>query len=129
VAGIKTNAICEGESLSIHEIVENDNSKFQKYLAGLDQTAATLVGYTLNFIAEHGTPGNIQRFRHEGDGIYAIKILQYQIRILCFFDGRKMLILTHGFNKKYQKGDRLKREIAKAKKTKDRYMKQKGVAE
>ena len=129
MADIKINAIYEGKSLSIHEIVENDNSKLQKYLGGLDQTAATVVDYNLNYIAEHGTPRNTQRFRHEGDGIYAIKILQHQIRILCFFDGRKMLILTHGFNKKYQKGDRLKREIAKAKKIKDRYMKQKGVTE
>ncbi len=51
--------------------------------------------------ADRGEIRNTEKFRNEGDGIYAFKYKGY--RILCFFldsPGKKSIVLTHGFKKK-----------------------------
>ncbi|MCE5316557.1 MAG: type II toxin-antitoxin system RelE/ParE family toxin [Parachlamydia sp.] len=56
---------------------------------------------TLNLMQLMATEGKIfnqQKFRHEGDGIYAFKPKPH--RLLCFFCDGKKIIVTNGFVKK-----------------------------
>ncbi len=68
-------------------------------------------------IAENGPMKNNEKFRHEGDQIFSIK--QNQIRVYCFFDQYKMIVLTHGFIKKSRKAD--PKQLTKAIKIRDEY--------
>jgi len=68
--------------------------------------------------ADFGLPKNTEKFKSlKGSGIYEFK--SYQVRILCFFDREKVIILTHGFIKKRDKAPR--REITKAEKFMRKY--------
>jgi len=59
------------------------------------------------------------------DGIYEIRVITTfkSIRILCFFDKGKLIVLTNCFIKKSQKTPR--KEIKKAEKLKKEYMNEK----
>lgn len=76
-----------------------------------------------DYIAQNGPPRNIEKFRklHSAEEIYEIKTTK--VRILCFFDGEKIIICTHGFIKKSQKTP--KNELHKAIQTKNAYFHEK----
>lgn len=57
----------------------------------------------IEHMADQGAPHNEQKFRLEEDGIYAIK--HGQVRIYCFFDAGRIILLTHGTIKKKKKAD------------------------
>lgn len=46
----------------------------------------------------HGPPANEEKFKKLGGKIFEFK--SYQDRLLCFFDGKGVLIVTHGYKKK-----------------------------
>lgn len=72
-----------------------------------------------DFIADQGPPRNPTKFRHEEDGIYAMK--QGQVRIYCFFDAGRMIVVTHGTIKKKQKAD--PEDLKRAKRLREEYLK------
>lgn len=58
----------------------------------------------LNRFSQHGPMRNEQKFRHEGDGVYAIK--DGQERIYGFFNGHHFFACAAGVSKKSQKPDK-----------------------
>lgn len=67
----------------------------------------------LELMALIGTVGSIknkQKFRHEGDKIYAFKPQPY--RFLCFFFSNQKIIVTNGFHKKSDKLPKADKERA-----------------
>ncbi len=68
---------------------------------------------------------DLVRFVESTDGIYEIRVIttQKSIRILCFQDEGKLIILTNAFVKKTQKTP--KKEIALAELLKSEYLKSK----
>lgn len=114
---LRCKKIADGRKLSVWEIVIDQTSEVAKlYQTLLEKEKRTLTA-KINSIAENGVPKNIEKFRHEGDGIFAIK--QNQIRIYCFFDHDKMIVLTHGFIKKSQKAD--PKQLNKAVRIREKY--------
>ena len=68
----------------------------------LQQPERIRIGFLLEQIAQHGPPHNEEKFRNEGNGIYAIKA--QAVRFYGFFDGQGIITLTHGFRKNARGG-------------------------
>ena len=81
------------DSLKASNVVE-----FGKLMALLDATA------------EAGKLKNPQKFKYLADGIHEFKTYG-GIRVLCFFDGQCMVVLTHGFMKKKKYESEIKRAV------------------
>lgn len=78
--------------------------------------------WTLDLIEElPRVPETYLKHLENTDGLYEIRVKQGSdiYRIFCFFDDRKLVVLTTGFQKKTQKTP--KQEIVKALKIKEEY--------
>ena len=69
-------------------------------------------------VAEDGPPRNVQQNRKLDRDIWELK--SDQTRLLYFTEGRRVIILTHGFLKKQQKLPR--RELERARRLRDQYL-------
>ena len=94
----------------------------KEFIQALPEKEKNILISKIYSIAENCPPHNREKFRNEGDNIYAIK--QNQIRVYCFFDQGKMIILTHGFMKNSRKAD--PEQLIKAKKIREKYLAEKG---
>lgn len=111
--------IFEGSGRKICELIKNGKSTIRPFIEGLETSERNSL---LRLIEEFGKRDmkNTEKFRHEGDGIFAIK--SGQIRIYCFFDSGNLMLLTNGLKKKQ---NRVRREdVEKASNLRDYYMKQ-----
>lgn len=71
------------------------------FIDSLNQEDQAKVVQLIRFFGEHGEIRNTQKFRLEEKPVYVLK--SYQIRIPCFYlpqQGKRTLVLTHGFIKK-----------------------------
>jgi len=96
---IDTEKIIEGRSFAIYGITNNDRCLFRDFIEGLNASDQKKIIALLKRTADDGTPGNTEKF----DSITGTRLWEFksfQIRIFCFFDKGKMIILTHGFIKK-----------------------------
>jgi mRNA-degrading endonuclease RelE of RelBE toxin-antitoxin system len=99
---ITTETFLNGSVFSIAVVVKDGHCTVRDFLEQeIDSNARNKVLALLNFIVERGTPHNEEKFRLEGEGIFALKTSE--VRLYGFFDGRKLIVLTHGF-KKFGKG-------------------------
>jgi len=115
---VTTRLIVEGTAFSIHEIVRNGRSHVEEFTRALPEITRDRLLRFIARMADEGTPRNEQKFRLEEDGIYAIK--QGQVRIYCFFDARRVILLTHGTIKKQQKAD--PEDLKRAKRLRKAYL-------
>ena len=93
----------QGEAFQI-EFYYDEKGKSQPidYIANRFQNAdAKKLLYLLQTMGDHGQIRNKEKFRHEGDGIYAFKPQPH--RFLCFFFEGSKIIITNAFMKKQQK--------------------------
>ncbi|MEQ8470019.1 MAG: type II toxin-antitoxin system RelE/ParE family toxin [Marinoscillum sp.] len=80
---------------------EKGKSQARDYLSDLKPGVVKKFAHLLQMIGDAGQIRNKEKFRNEGDKIYAFKPQPH--RFLCFFfDGNK-IILTNAFMKKQQK--------------------------
>jgi len=88
----------------------NGNSKPLEYFEDLPFESKKKFAYLFTQLGERGKIFNKEKFRNEGDKIYALKASQD--RFLCFFfDGAK-LIITNGYKKKSAKIPQREKERA-----------------
>lgn len=109
----------EGPGRKICELIKNGKSTIRPFIEDLEASERNSL---LRLIEELGKRDmkNTEKFRHEGDGIFAIK--SGQIRIYCFFDSGNLMLLTNGLKKKQ---NRVRREdVEKACNLRDYYMQQ-----
>lgn len=69
-------------------------------------------------VARHGPPRNPEVSRSLGEGLWEWR--QGQLRILWFFDHRKLVVCTHGFLKKTRKTP--PRQLERARRDRERYL-------
>lgn len=69
-----------------------------EYFNTLDKHEKAQTLRLFELMAKEGKILNIQKFRHEGDGIYAFKPKPH--RFLCFFFEGQKIIIANGFEKK-----------------------------
>ena len=79
----------------------NEESFAQRYFDALMKDRQKKVFSLFRLMADGGKIFNIEKFRHEGDQIYAFKPLPD--RFLCFFFSGSKIIITNAFEKKTDK--------------------------
>jgi len=115
---VKTRLIAEGAAFSIHEILRNGRSYVEEFIKTLQEDTRDRLIRLIERLADKGMLRNDQKFRLEEEGIFAIK--QGQVRVYCFFDAGRVIILTHGTIKKRQKAD--PEDLKRAKRLRDAYL-------
>ena len=103
--------LISGRNFDIHAITVQGRCFVREFIDGLESADQKKVMALLQRAAEHGPPNNIEKFKKVEDNIWEFK--SFQVRILCSLEGRKVIILTHGFIKKKDKAP--PNEIARAK--------------
>lgn len=102
-----TETIYEGQAFTIQDVAKKGICSVSGFIEGLPTSAQVKCFAIIKRIAEHGPLRNEEKFRHEGNGIYAIKTTE--ARIYCFFSGKQLIILTHGFKKHGKGGSKVQR--------------------
>jgi phage-related protein len=98
--------LCAGPAFAIRAVVQDGRNAVVEFLRdALQQTERAKVMALLEYVAEHGPPLNEEKFRHEGNGIYALKTSA--VRLYGFFDGQRQIVLTHGFKKHARGGKKV----------------------
>ena len=115
---VSTRPIAEGAAFSILEIVKGSRSYVEDFFHELPIDTRIGLIRLIEYIADQGTPRDKRKFRHEEDGIYAIK--QGQARIYCFFDAGLVILLSHGTIKKKEKAD--PEDLKRAKRLRKAYL-------
>lgn len=89
----------EGKFFNV-EWYYTENGKMQAldYFSELNKLEKVQTFRLIELLATEGKILNLQKFRHEGDGIYAFKPKPY--RFLCFFCQNRKIIITNAFVKK-----------------------------
>jgi len=117
--------LIEGDCFSIYEIIRDGKNEIRDFLQSLKawQPSHYLkVMKRLEIVSSFGPSKRQDKFRHEGDGIYAIKVSQ--VRLYCFFDQGRMILLAHGSIKKQNKAR--PEDLKKARDIKAAWMKSMG---
>ncbi len=94
-----------GEKFTVCEIKIDGLSTLRKFTESLTKDQIAVMVSLVRHIAKNGLPHNPSRFTHEEDGIYALKDVPQQVRIYCFFERERVILLTNGVIKKKQKAD------------------------
>jgi phage-related protein len=100
---------------------ERDVCELVDYLSGTDSADKVSMVRLLEFTSEHGPPRNKEKSNYLEGKIFEFK--HNQLRILYFFDERKLIVCTHHFVKKQQKAP--KKEIKRAKELHKLYLQNK----
>jgi mRNA-degrading endonuclease RelE of RelBE toxin-antitoxin system len=100
---LKINPLITGDKFTVCEILRDGKSDLQKFFNKLENNIKAETIQLIEYIAKYGPPRNSTKFRHEKDGIWAIK--PKQVRIYCFYDKNNLIILTNGAIKKSRKAN------------------------
>jgi hypothetical protein len=121
--GVSRQLIFEGKAFNIYDLLENNKSYFNEFLLGLTKELKPPLIKQIEWIAENGPPKNKEKFNYEGDQIYAIKKNKKNgnLRVYCFFDEGKIIILTNGVFKQKNKAN--PEVLKKAKRLREKYFK------
>ena len=102
-----------GNEYDIYALEEGDRCEIADYLRLLKESNniefAKLTAL-FDWTADVGKIKNPQKFKLLDDGIHEFKT-HGGVRVLCFFDGRCMVILTNGFMKKKKYEPEIKRAL------------------
>lgn len=94
--------ICVGDEFTIEWYYKpNGKSPARDYFESLPEERQNKLVKLLVVMARVGEVQNVEKFRNEGDKIYAFK--PHPDRFLCFFFIGSKIIVTNGFEKKSQK--------------------------
>jgi phage-related protein len=99
---------------------------FLDFYQAQDEKVQSKIEYVLDLIRfERRVPTKFFKQLENTDGIYEVRVITTfkSIRILCFFDGGDLVVLTNCFLKKTQKTPKM--EINKAEKIKGEYLRDK----
>ena len=91
-----------GEAITLHALVVNNKCLIRDFINDLEDSDKKQVVSLLQQRADRLDIHNQQHFRSLGNEIFELKT-RGGIRILCFWDGERKLVLTHGFLKPHQK--------------------------
>jgi len=89
------------EEWSVMELYINGKSKLDEFLNALPEKKQNEIVTKLHAIAMYGPRYSPKNFRTESNGIYAIVV--NDVRLYCFLEANKLIIISHGIIKKRQK--------------------------
>ncbi len=94
-----TTIIYKGKQYDIYAVTHGDRSRVTDFIDDLQKKDQKKVIALLRASADHGLPTNPERF-HKLKGVDICEFKSFQVRLLCFRDKDRLIILTHGFIKK-----------------------------
>jgi hypothetical protein len=100
--------ICGGNACEIYALEQNGKSELLEFLAGIPEKERIPLMRALDWTAEQGLLRNERRFKRLTDEISEFKT-HGGIRVLCFMDGRRIVVLTNGFTKKKKYDSEIRR--------------------
>lgn len=115
---IAIHLIHDGAKYKIYEIARNRRLLVSEFTEKLEKKEQAKLGARIERVAQQGHTWNEEIFRHEEDGIYALKC--GQIRIYGFFHEGYVILLTNGVIKKKGKAD--PEALKKAKRLRDEFL-------
>lgn len=99
--GISAQPLMQGTHFLILEIVHGDKAPVSGFIDGLVEPDKNKVFKLFRQMVEMGEIHNTEKFTQEEDDIYAFK--SFQVRIYCFFDAGKLILLTNAVKKKQRR--------------------------
>jgi hypothetical protein len=97
-----------GAKFDIYIVRENGVSQVSDFIESLQAPEIdSKVSQRLDAFRDHGPSKNTQHFRHEGNGIYAVKTKD--VRLYGFFHGKQCFVLAVGFLKNKTGGRNVER--------------------
>jgi phage-related protein len=118
---MKTTIIHSGKAYDIYGITIDNRCLVMDFINELEDADQKKIIALLQRAADFGPPRNEEKFKKLKDEMLW-EFKSYQVRILCFFDKEKLIILTHGFKK--QRNKTPKSEIERANKLRKEYFKE-----
>jgi phage-related protein len=116
--------ILKGKVFNIWAMTRENRCPVEEFIDELEIKDQRKVLSLLDRIANHGMLGNEEKFHKlKGKGVSLWELKSFQVRIFCFFDQQRLVILTHGFRKKGNETPR--EEIEKALRFQKEYFKDK----
>lgn len=112
--------IYRGKRHDICSITHSGRSHIVDFIEGLERKDQKKVIALLQNSADNGLPRNEERF-HKLKGVDIWEFKSFQVRLFCFRDKDRLIILTHGFIKKSDATP--KKEIDKAVRLQREYFK------
>jgi hypothetical protein len=103
---IKAGKVCD-----IYALEQNGRCELMDFLIALEASSVqdfARITRLLDYTAKNGRIRNEQMFKRLTPDIQEFKTFG-GVRVLCFFDGRCMVILTNGFKKKKKYDDEITR--------------------
>ena len=100
---------------------------FEEFYQGLNEKTRLKVDWTLQLIeTTERVPSKVLKPMTGTEGLYEVRVISgnQSVRIFCFFDEGKLVVLINAFLKKSQKAP--KREITRAERLRKQYFDEKG---
>ncbi len=101
-----------GDKWSIRGLADSRRCWALEYINALQPSDQDRIESLLERTVDHGLPHNEEKFKKLEGKLFEFK--SHQDRLLCFFHGRGVLIVTHGYRKKQDKAPRSEIKRAKA---------------
>ena len=115
---IDKTIIYSGNRFDIYAITVQDECPALEFIDNLEDRDQAKIIQLLNVTADNGTPSNPEKFKKLEKDIWEFK--SYQVRLPCFFEKEKIIVITHGFKKRKNKIPR--KQIERAIKLRNDYI-------
>lgn len=96
-----------GSKFDIYVLEQDGLSEVSDFIESLPEPELVKLSHCIDVIKDYGPPTNPEKFKNEGNGIYAVKTKQ--TRIYGFFHGKSSFVLAVGFMKKKKGGKKVER--------------------
>jgi Phage derived protein Gp49-like (DUF891) len=96
-----------GIKFDIYVLEQDGLSEVSDFIEALPPPELGKVSHLIDVLKDHGPPSNDEKFKNEGNNIYALKTTD--ARIYGFFHGRKSFVLAIGFMKNKKGGKKVER--------------------
>lgn len=90
-------SLFKGTAYSIAVLYRDADCEVLDFIGGLIAADKAQLTFLIDRIRDHGPPQNQEKFRNEGEGVYALKTKN--VRVYGFFDGPRIFTLACGFMK------------------------------
>ena len=97
----------EGSKFDIYVLEQDGVTQVSDFIGSLLQAERSKLSHSIDFLKDHGLSSNNEKFKNEGNGIYALKTTN--ARVYGFFHGPKCFVLAFGFLKNKKGGTKVER--------------------
>ena len=97
----------KGSKLDIYVLEQDGVTQVSDFIVSLLQAELGKLSHLIDVLKDHGPLLNDEKFKNEGNGIYALKTTN--ARVYGFFHGPKCFVLALGFLKNQKGGKKVER--------------------